>query len=178
LYTFFYFVVNLANFFKRSALTENPSVLLPCLVRDTSLLLPLDLICINCSFSLQRPTMAGSRKWVAFLGRYQFGSGSKIDSCCSVLEQEESKEFLSSIVLTFKNFGSGLKKITGHMAPGSFCPFDQLLHSNNIEPLWDAFIFWGVLNPYKSIPIGVICHTIAGRANFPRKAKVAVGVQR
>jgi hypothetical protein len=49
--------------------------------------------------------------FATILGRYQFGSGSKIDGCCSVLEQEESKGFLSSIVLTFKNFGSGLKKI-------------------------------------------------------------------
>lgn len=49
--------------------------------------------------------------FATILGRYQFGSGSKIDGCCSVLEQEESKGFLSSIALTFKNFGSGLKKI-------------------------------------------------------------------
>jgi hypothetical protein len=49
--------------------------------------------------------------FATILGRYQYGSGSKIDGCCSVLEQEESNGFLSSIIQTFKNFGSGLKKM-------------------------------------------------------------------
>jgi hypothetical protein len=49
--------------------------------------------------------------FVTILGRYKYASGDKIDSCCSVLEQDTNKDFLSNVVITFKNFGLGLKKL-------------------------------------------------------------------
>jgi hypothetical protein len=49
--------------------------------------------------------------FVTILGRYRYASGDRIDSCCSVLEQDASKGFLSSIITTFKNFGLGLRKM-------------------------------------------------------------------
>jgi len=49
--------------------------------------------------------------FVTILGRYKYASGDKIDSCCSVLEQDTNKDFLSNIVTTFKNFGLGLRKL-------------------------------------------------------------------
>jgi hypothetical protein len=55
--------------------------------------------------------LASFTTFATILGRYKYGSGSKIDGCCSVLEQDESKSFLSNIITTFKNFGSGLKKM-------------------------------------------------------------------
>jgi hypothetical protein len=48
--------------------------------------------------------------FVTILGRYKYSSD-RIDSCCSVLEQDANKDFLSNIVITFKNFGVGLKKM-------------------------------------------------------------------
>jgi hypothetical protein len=38
------------------------------------------------------------------LGRYKYDSCDRIDSCCSVLEQDPNKDFLSNVVITFKNF--------------------------------------------------------------------------
>ena len=52
--------------------------------------------------------------FVTILGRYKYGSScNSIDSCCSVLEQQDNtnKGFLSNIITTFKNFGLGLRKI-------------------------------------------------------------------
>jgi hypothetical protein len=49
--------------------------------------------------------------FVTILGRYKYASGDKIDSCCSVLEQDTNKDFLSNVVITFKNFGLGLRKL-------------------------------------------------------------------
>jgi hypothetical protein len=56
--------------------------------------------------------LASFTTFVTILGRYKYGSsGDKIDSCCSVLDQDDSKSFFSNLVTTFKNFGSGLKKM-------------------------------------------------------------------
>lgn len=49
--------------------------------------------------------------FATILGRYRYGIGNRIDSCCSVLEQDGSMGFLSSIMTTFRNFGLGLKKM-------------------------------------------------------------------
>jgi hypothetical protein len=49
--------------------------------------------------------------FVTILGRYRYASGARIDSCCSVLEQDCSKGFLSNVVTTFKNFGLGMSKL-------------------------------------------------------------------
>ena len=49
--------------------------------------------------------------FVTILGRYKYVSGDRIDSCCSILEQDTNKDFLSNVVITFKNFGLGLRKL-------------------------------------------------------------------
>jgi hypothetical protein len=49
--------------------------------------------------------------FVTILGRYKYASGDRIDGCCSVLEQDNNKGFLSNVVTTFKNFGLGLRKL-------------------------------------------------------------------
>jgi hypothetical protein len=52
--------------------------------------------------------------FVTILGRYNYGSGGDniTDSCCcSVLEGDANKGFLSNVITTFKNFGLGLRKI-------------------------------------------------------------------
>ena len=49
--------------------------------------------------------------FVTILGRYKYSSADRIDSCCSVLEQDANKDFLSNVVITFKNFGLGLRKM-------------------------------------------------------------------
>ena len=49
--------------------------------------------------------------FVTILGRYRYASGDRIDSCCSVLEQDSNKDFVSNVVITFKNFGLGLRKL-------------------------------------------------------------------
>ena len=38
-------------------------------------------------------------------------SSSEICSCCSVLEQDQSKGFVAYLLVTFKNFTSGIKKM-------------------------------------------------------------------
>jgi hypothetical protein len=55
--------------------------------------------------------LATSTTFVAILGRYRYASGDRIHSCCSVLEQDTNKDFLSNVVITFKNFGLGLRKL-------------------------------------------------------------------
>jgi hypothetical protein len=49
--------------------------------------------------------------FVTILGRYKYASGDRIDSCCSVLEQDNNKDFVSNVLTTFKNFGMGLRKL-------------------------------------------------------------------
>lgn len=54
--------------------------------------------------------LAGFTTFMTILGRYT-GTGLKIDSCCSVLEQQSSKGFLFNMFLTFGYFRKGIKKI-------------------------------------------------------------------
>ena len=53
---------------------------------------------------------AGFATFMTILGRYDI-KNTKIDTCCSVLEQVSGKSFLSNVILTFKNFGLGISKI-------------------------------------------------------------------
>jgi hypothetical protein len=55
--------------------------------------------------------LAAFTTFVTILGRYRYDSRDKIDSCCSVLEQDTNKDFLSNVVTTLKNFGLGLRKL-------------------------------------------------------------------
>jgi hypothetical protein len=48
---------------------------------------------------------------MTILGRYT-RTGLKIESCCSVLEQQSNKGFLSNLFLTFGYFIKGIKKIS------------------------------------------------------------------
>jgi hypothetical protein len=54
---------------------------------------------------------AGFTTFMTILGRYDLGN-TKIDSCCSVLEQQSSKGFLPNLIITFKNFGIGVSKLS------------------------------------------------------------------
>jgi hypothetical protein len=54
--------------------------------------------------------LAGFTTFMTILGRYT-GNGLKIDSCCSVLEQQSNKGFFSNMLLTFVYFTKGIKKI-------------------------------------------------------------------
>jgi hypothetical protein len=54
--------------------------------------------------------LAGFTTFMTILGRYS-GTGLKIESCCSVLEQQSNKGFLSNLLLTFGSFVKGIKKI-------------------------------------------------------------------
>jgi hypothetical protein len=78
--------------------------------------LGIEILCIaaaeigeNSSFAL-----FGYRTVTGVVLGYMFGysSSSEMCSCCSVLEQDSSKGFLTSLLVTFKNFGSGIKKIS------------------------------------------------------------------
>lgn len=53
--------------------------------------------------------LAGFTTFAAILGRYKYNE--KIDSCCSVLDQNSKKGFVVNLVSTFKDFTAGLKKI-------------------------------------------------------------------
>jgi hypothetical protein len=55
-------------------------------------------------------TLAGFTTFVTILGRYNFGSD-QICSCCSVLEQDSRKGFLTNLKTTFTNFAVGFKKL-------------------------------------------------------------------
>ena len=55
--------------------------------------------------------LAGFTTFMTILGRYT-GTGLKIDSCCSVLERQSNKGFLSNMFLTFGYFIKGIKKIS------------------------------------------------------------------
>jgi hypothetical protein len=54
---------------------------------------------------------AGFTTFMTIFGRYDLGN-TKIDSCCSVLEQQSNKGFLANLVITFKNFGIGISKLS------------------------------------------------------------------
>jgi hypothetical protein len=57
--------------------------------------------------------LAGFTTFVTILGRCNYDSIQRIDSCCSVLEQgTASKGFISNLKTTFRNFAVGLKKIS------------------------------------------------------------------
>ena len=56
-------------------------------------------------------TLAGFTTFMTILGRYA-GTGLKIESCCSVLERQSNKGFLSNMFLTFGYFIKGIKKIS------------------------------------------------------------------
>ena len=47
---------------------------------------------------------------MTILGRYT-GTGLRIESCCSILERQSNKGFLSNMFLTFGYFSKGVRKI-------------------------------------------------------------------
>ena len=56
--------------------------------------------------------LAGFTTFIAILGRYNYSSHDKIDSCCSsVLEQGAWSDFISNLKTTFKNFVVGIAKL-------------------------------------------------------------------
>jgi hypothetical protein len=55
--------------------------------------------------------LAGFTTFATILGRYNFGSSNKIDSCCSVLDQGRGLGFISCLKITFKNFATGITKM-------------------------------------------------------------------
>jgi hypothetical protein len=61
--------------------------------------------------------LAGFTTFMTILGRYSsFSTNSnniKIESCCSILEQQSQKGFLPNMLLTFKSFIDGFRKISG-----------------------------------------------------------------
>jgi hypothetical protein len=52
---------------------------------------------------------AGFATFMTILGRYNLNT--KIDSCCSVLEQQSDRGFVSNLIMTFRNFGLGISKL-------------------------------------------------------------------
>ena len=54
---------------------------------------------------------AGFTTFMTILGRYDLRN-TKIENCCSVLEQQSNKGFLPNLITTFKNFGIGVSKLT------------------------------------------------------------------
>ena len=54
---------------------------------------------------------AGFTTFMTILGRYD-SRNTKIENCCSVLEQQSNKGFLPNLITTFKNFGIGVSKLT------------------------------------------------------------------
>ena len=62
-------------------------------------------------------TAAGFTTFMTILGRYDLRN-TKIDSCCSVLDQQSDKGFLPNLLITFKNFGLGIYKLSSlHKQP-------------------------------------------------------------
>jgi hypothetical protein len=55
--------------------------------------------------------LAGFTTFVTILGRYDFRNNAKIDTCCSVLEQQSNKGFLLNLLITFRNFKIGISKL-------------------------------------------------------------------
>jgi hypothetical protein len=57
--------------------------------------------------------LAGFTTFTTILGRYNYGSPNQtMCSCCSVLEQDSQKGFISNLKTTFKNFAIGIEKLT------------------------------------------------------------------
>ncbi|MGI9009986.1 MAG: hypothetical protein ACR2F1_02215 [Nitrososphaeraceae archaeon] len=60
--------------------------------------------------------LAGFTTFMTILGRYSFSSPNsnnmKIESCCSILEQQSQNGFLKNMLLTFKSFINGFSKIS------------------------------------------------------------------
>jgi hypothetical protein len=54
---------------------------------------------------------AGFTTFMTLLGRYDLAN-TRIDSCCSLLEQQSHKGFLPNLIITFKNFGVGISKLS------------------------------------------------------------------
>ena len=62
--------------------------------------------------------LAGFTTFMTILGRYSFSSNTninnmKIESCCSILEQQSQKGFLPNMLMTFKSFLNGFRKLSG-----------------------------------------------------------------
>lgn len=55
--------------------------------------------------------LAGFTTFATILGRYNYGSNDKIDSCCSVLEQGAGSGFVPNFKTTFRNFAMGITKL-------------------------------------------------------------------
>src|SRR5215207_5754530 len=55
--------------------------------------------------------LAGFTTFIAILGKYNYSSHDKIDSCCSVLEQGAGSGFISNLKTTFKNFVVGIANL-------------------------------------------------------------------
>ena len=55
-------------------------------------------------------TLAGFTTFVTILDRYNYGSGQNC-SCCSVLEQDSRKGFVTNLRTIFANFTAGFKKL-------------------------------------------------------------------
>jgi hypothetical protein len=55
--------------------------------------------------------LAGFTTFVTILGRYNYGSNDKIDSCCSVLEQGAGSGFIPNLKTTFRTFAIGIAKL-------------------------------------------------------------------
>jgi hypothetical protein len=55
-------------------------------------------------------SLAGFTTFITILGRIK--TGQKIDSCCTVLEQQANKRFTSNLMLTFRNFALGLYNLS------------------------------------------------------------------
>jgi len=56
--------------------------------------------------------LAGFTTFATILGRYDYGSpNGTMCSCCSVLEQNSQKGFISNLKITFINFAVGIKKL-------------------------------------------------------------------
>jgi len=62
-------------------------------------------------------TLAGFTTFMTIFGRYSSYASTtsnniKIESCCSILEQQSKKGFLTNMLLTFKSFINGFRKIS------------------------------------------------------------------
>jgi hypothetical protein len=55
--------------------------------------------------------LAGFTTFATILGRYNFGSNDKIDSCCSMLDQGACLGFIPNLKITFKNFAIGIARM-------------------------------------------------------------------
>jgi hypothetical protein len=55
--------------------------------------------------------LAGFTTFATILGRYNYGSNNKIDSCCCVLKQDAGTGFIPNLKTTFRNFVVGIAMI-------------------------------------------------------------------